>query len=290
MLRLIKAFFFKIFRDLTFRITLIIGVALAFVTTFGIYAIGLLAGEGDAEIAKSMLNGQSMLITSLSPAQNFGIAIPVNLICFVALEFTHGTIRNKIIAGNSKFNIYISMLVSGLFFAFALLFVYVGLCTGIGSILGGFDANGEGSLLTLSSGAFTPVYIVKMVVLGLLTYVSIVSFTIFIVTTFRNIGPSIPVVILLIYACYLAATLISTFASGLEQLGDHTLDNVVWVARIIDPLYGISSSEMVVNMETGEAKRIVSNETFISGIINNLAYTALFTFFGVLEFTKRDVK
>ena len=144
MLRLIKAFLFKISRDITFRITLIIGVALALTSTLGLFAIGMLIGGNDAQLAKQMLNGQSMLVNSLSPAQNFGIAIPVNLISFIALEFNHGTIRNKIIAGNSKFNIYSSLFISGLFFAFALLLVYVGLCTGISSLIGGFDPNGEG--------------------------------------------------------------------------------------------------------------------------------------------------
>ena len=41
--------------------------------------------------------GQSMLVFSMSPAQNFGIAIPINLAVFIVLEFTQGTIRNKVI-------------------------------------------------------------------------------------------------------------------------------------------------------------------------------------------------
>lgn len=312
MLRLIKAFFFKIVRDLTFRITLIIGVALALISTLGLYFVYLAIGQGDAdaEMVKSMINGQSMLINSLSPAQNFGIAIPVNLICFVALEFNHGTIRNKIIAGNSKLNIYFSLLISGLFFAFALLLVYVGLCTGISSILGGFDAHGVGSTLLGSSAYYTPSYILRMVALGLLTYVSIVSFTIFIVTTFRSIGPSIPVIILLIYVCYIAATLVSTFdslAQALEGMNgaavesidpeaaaeasnqQEVLTRIVWIGRIVDPLYGISSSEIKMINEF-EAEHIVSDETFFSGIISNLVYTAIFAGFGAFEFSKRDVK
>ena len=291
MLRLIKAFFFKIVRDLTFRITLIIGVALALVSTLGLFALGMFLGEGDAEMAKSMLNGQSMLVNSMSPAQNFGIAIPVNLICFIALEFTHGTIRNKIIAGNSKINIYLSLLISGLFFAFALLLVYVGLCTGISSIIGGFDANGQGMVISLSAAAgnYTPAYIIRMVVLGIVSYVSIVSFTVFIITTFRNIGPSIPVVILLIYICYLVATFISVFADAAKEIGDNSFESVVLVARIIDPLYGISSTEMK-QINEFEYERVVSDETFFCSLGSNLVYAGLFAGFGAFEFMKRDVK
>lgn len=293
MLRLIKAFLFKISRDITFRITLIIGVALALTSTLGLFAIGMLIGGNDAQLAKQMLNGQSMLVNSLSPAQNFGIAIPVNLISFIALEFNHGTIRNKIIAGNSKFNIYSSLFISGLFFAFALLLVYVGLCTGISSLIGGFDPNGEGAALLGGGSTFTPSYIGRMVVVGLLTYVSLVSFTVFIITLFRNIGPSIPVVIVLILALYFVGAIISPLAELAKELDDISFDGVVWAARILDPLYAISSSETkieFIDSEHYEVYKVLSNETFITGIINNVVYTGIFFAAGSLIFRKRDVK
>ena len=102
MARLLKAFFFKLKRDLTFKITLIVGAATAIFTAI----ILMFMQEGKA------LTGPTMLFTSLSPIQNYGFALPINLISFICLEFSQGSIRNKIIAGNSKLKIYISLCVS----------------------------------------------------------------------------------------------------------------------------------------------------------------------------------
>lgn len=282
--RLLKAFFFKLSRDLTFRITLIIGAGIAVLMT-GIYlAIDLTgasaAGVSLAEYGNKLLTGPTMLVASLSPAQNYGLAIPINVISFICLEFTQGSIRNKIIAGNSKLNIFISLFISGLIFCFALLGVYVLLCTGIGSIFGGFNVHGD----YLLGGNYSPEYLIKFVILSLLVYASIVAFTVFIATTFRSVGPSIPIVIVVIVMVYLLGSLVSGILALFEKN-----ETLVWVLRIIDPMYGISSSELKV-VDEYYSEMTVTNETFISGICSNLFYIALFFFFGALEFRKRDVK
>ena len=104
MWNLFKAFIFKLRKDLTFRITLIVGAGVAILLTVIYLFIDLAAKNlvGEAGYKFLFATGQNLFINSFSPAQNFGIAIPVNLITFTVLEFTQGTIRNKIIAGNSK--------------------------------------------------------------------------------------------------------------------------------------------------------------------------------------------
>ena len=139
--RLLKAFFFKLSRDLTFRITLIIGAVMAVAISllyFGMQKFLLDELGGGVEGVK-LVCGQMMFTTSMSPVQNYGLVIPINLIIFTCLEFSQGTIRNKIIAGNSKFKIYASLYVTGLVFALSLLSVYILICTGFGAIFGGFN-------------------------------------------------------------------------------------------------------------------------------------------------------
>ena len=92
--RLMKAFLFKLSRDVTFRVTLIIGTAMAFGITLIYFGLqSLLVQELDFQNVK-LLTGHSMLISSMSPVDNFGIVLPINLIIFTCLEFTQGTIRN----------------------------------------------------------------------------------------------------------------------------------------------------------------------------------------------------
>ena len=320
MARLFRAFIFKISKDITFRITLIIGAAVAVFTT-GIYLILSSAMSDEFGEGAKILTGQGMLISSLSPVQNFGIAIPINLISFTVLEFTQGTIRNKIIAGHSKFKIYSSLYLTGLVYGFALLITYVGICTGLGSIFGGFDQNGTAMVGTSIGGKISAEFLLKFVALGILSYVSIISFTIFIVTTFRSMGPSIPLVIVGLMGCYFLAyifqIIVSTMdvmsgampavidasssmdpqaiSSSMEAVAEETtetvdsgtmstLKNVLNVLKVVDPLYGISAVDSV----NGVAS--IDNFTFFAGVGSNIFYAAAFFGLGSFFFQRRDIK
>ena len=302
MARLMRAFFYKISKDITFRITLIIGAGMAVLITL-IYLL-LQASMGDELGGTKILTGQSMLISSFSPLQNFGIAIPINLISYIYLEFSQGTIRNKIIAGHSKTKIYASLYLSGLVFAFALLLVYVGLCTGLGSIFGGFDANGFAMVGTSMGCKISTEFVLKFCLLAVLVYASLVSFTIFVITTFRNMGPSIPIVILILMGCYLLPTIVSALKVQMEAtqqmyLQDpamieeareldgliKTLTNTCNVLKVVDPMYGIAAIE-----SNAEGVAHIDNLTLFGGIGSNLFFAGLFFGLGTYEFMKRDIK
>ena len=319
MSRLLKAFFYRMSKDLAFRITLIVGCGIALILSVILLVADLMM---DMEGIK-LLTGHGMLTMSLNPAQNYGIAIPINVAIFVALEFTQGTIRNKIIAGHSKFKIYASLYISGLILGAALLFAYVGFLTIFGTIFGGFDVNVV-TILGTGFGAATVEYIVKFVILALLVYTTLISYSVFIATVFRSLGPSIPLVFAAVYGLFFIAMIVSTIVSfnkeimnGYEEAlaiaqeyGDadaiaeaakevadfkptnDTAQVVGNVFKCINPLYGLSSTESVIVGEGENAKVIATmdNFTFYGGIASNLAYSAAFFFGGACLFKKRDVK
>ena len=288
--RLFKAFFFKLSRDLTFRIVLIIGAGIAFFVT-ALYLMIDLGMEGlSGEENIKFLTGPNMLLTSFNPVDNFGLAIPICLITFICLEFTQGTIRNKIIAGHSKFQIYLSLILSGLVLTFALLIVYAGLCTLIGTIFGGFDLSKPIIIITLSiSGAYAePIYIWQMIITAVVVYIAIVSYTVFFAALFRNIGPCIPVVIIVLMMLSLGGSIVAMIGEVLES------DTLVNIVKVIDPLYVISGggTEMKLVIENDNPNYYVSLETgsFVATIINNLVYAGIFFAGGALIFVKRDIK
>lgn len=287
--RLFKAFFFKLSRDLTFRIVLIIGAGIAFFVT-ALYLLIDLGIEGLAGESIKFLTGPNMLLTSLNPVDNFGLAIPICLITFTCLEFSQGTIRNKIIAGHSKFQIYASLVLSGIVLTFALLIVYTGICTLIGIVFGGFDLSNPIIILTLSiSGAYAePLYIIQMLIIAVVVYIAIVSYTVFFAALFRNIGPCIPVVIIVLMMLSLGGSIVAMIGEVLES------DTLVNIVKIVDPLYVISGggTDFTYVIENDSAKQYVSLETgaFVANIINNLVYAAVFFVGGALIFVKRDVK
>ena len=278
--KLFKAFFFKLSKDLTFRITLIIGLALAVVLSLIYFGIDVLA-SGEDGIQHNMCTGQSMFFNSISPAQNFGIAIPVNLITFTVLEFTQGTIRNKIITGNSKTKIYFTLFFTGLIFTLSLLFAYVGLCVGLGSIFGGFDINGTIVGSTSLGGHIDATYFVRMLVITLLVYLSITAFTIFFATLFRNIGPCIPVVIVMIMMLYFSGMIASLMK---DTEGTEVFVNIM---KYVNPMYALNDASILDSMKGTLA---MADDTFIASIVNNSIYTIIFLLGGWLVFRKRDVK
>lgn len=277
--RLLKAFVFKIRKDITFRITLIIGAAIAVFMAVLYFALDRITSASDIPDSK-FLTGPNMLINSMSPIQNFGIAIPVNLISFTCLEFTQGTIRNKIIAGNSKFKIYASLFVSGLIFAFSLLFVYLGVCTALGSIFGGFNLE-KPTIAGTAAGYASVGFILKMLLICVVTYISVVSFAIFIATAMRSIGPSIPIVMVTL----MFAGLFVTIVSSMKEF--YNMSTLLQVLKFVDPLYGLVGGPEL-NKDT--LKIFIANDTLIASVINNLAFAAIFFAAGSLLFKKRDVK
>ena len=278
--KLFRAFFFKLSKDLTFRITMIIGLALAVVLSLIYFGIDVLS-SGEEGIQHNLCTGQSMFFNSISPAQNFGIAIPINLISFTVLEFTQGTIRNKIITGNSKSKIYFTLFLSGLIFTLSLLIAYVGLCVGLGSIFGGFDINGTIMGSTSLGGQIDAAYFVRMLIITILVYINITAFTIFFATLFRNIGPCIPVVIVVVMMCYFSGMIASLMkdTEGMEVF--------VKLMKIINPMYALNDASIIDSLK---GTLTMTDDTFIAGICNNAIYTVVFLLGGWLIFRKRDVK
>lgn len=300
MKNLFVSYLYKLRHDLAFKITLIIGGGLAVLLTGIYFLLSLL-------IKVNAIDGPTMIISALSPGSNFGLAVPVNLITFTVLEFNQGSIRNKIIAGHSKANVYTSLILNGLVFTFVLMIAYVLLCFGLGSLFSVITKNilegmrsdeiartGYSEIIPEISSPYSGMYIFKMIVLAVFCYISIVSFTIFFSTLFRNIGPSIPVVILvLVFASSLAPIVV--------MVGDRN-EGLLWAFRIIDPLFCLGANESEVVGQTiglspegvpfvyDVTEPTVTNETFISGICSNVVYAALFYVGGLFIFKKRDVK
>ena len=292
MKELFVAYLYKLRHDLAFRITLFIGVGLALFLSLIYFGLSF-------ALEAEMITGTTMFISSLSPTQNFGLAIPVNLITFTVMEFSQGGIRNKIIGGHSKAQVYTSLVLNGLVFTFALMIVYSLLCLGLGAGLGAiitlmnpdWSEVGSISLSTLSmTSGYADGYFVKLIFSAVVCYISIGSFTVFFATLFRSVGPCIPVIIITLIFLSLACTIISLI--GLDK------EEVLWAGRILDPLFPLNAGEYIeiskgtneFGYENIERLSTIHNETFVSGICSNLVYAALFFGGGLLIFAKRDIK
>ena len=174
MFNLFKASLYKLFREKTFLITLIIGTVLAII-------IPLIT-----HLVVEELGGEYMFVSSVTIGSNFGLTVPINLAVMTVAEFTTGTLRNKVIAGYRKSKIYVSLLLSGLVFTVILMAYYIALNTIMGTILGGFDANRIG-------GAD---FILPFIAITFACYIFVTTLSIFVATSVRNIGASISIIVI----------------------------------------------------------------------------------------------
>lgn len=274
MLRIMYASLYKLFRDTTFKITLIVGVSLAILTNLLYFAISEIA---DIELGSMLFSGETALINSLNPTSNFGLMVPVNLVVFTIGEFTNGTIRNKIIAGHKKSSIYLSLLATGFIFTTILMVAYCFLSWAFGSLLGGVHAEGV--------SAETIGYIILY---GFFSYVFIMTASVFVATLIRSIGGSLPIIIILLLFLGLVPTIINISAAfgGSESLLDYVPAHV---AMWVDPLFmlGLYSST-IMSMLITDTDNVA--EMIVAGIVVPVYWSVIFGVIGLKLFQYRDIK
>ena len=121
-------------------------------------------------------------------------------------------------------------------------------------------------------------FILPYFAITLCCFIFVTTFSIFISTTFRNLGATIPVIVLFL-------VFLSIVSSFMDLSGNETAINVM---RWVDPLYVMnqySATGVLLGFDTSNF-----NDYIAPGIISPLAYSALFIGFGMLEFSKRDIK
>ena len=117
MIDLLKTDLKRAVKDKLFLVLVIIAAAFAISTPF-LYKIMIFALELDAETQDMLemlnigMNAKSMFVGSFSLSNNFGFILPIFVAIILCKDFSHGTIRNKIICGKSRASVYFSMLLT----------------------------------------------------------------------------------------------------------------------------------------------------------------------------------
>lgn len=274
MSNIIKASLFKLFKDKTFTITLIVGICLAIFINLLYFAIFKTASNNGGT---NIFSGETALANSLTPTSNFGLTVPINLVIFTIGEFTYGTIRNKIIAGHKKSSIYLALVITGFVFTLILMTSYCLLSWAIGSILGGVHASG-----VIGEN------VLWIILFGFTAYIFIMAVSVFVATLTRSIGASLPIIIIFFVLLGLIPTFINigNIVKGNFEITD---DLAARISMWIDPLFMVSMySDTVTSIMLSSNK--TTGEMIAAGIVSPLLYASLFIGLGTYIFAKRDVK
>ena len=110
MLSLLKIDFKRVLKDKLFMVLAILALVFAVISPL-LYKVlfSLLEAE---EFAGMVVDGKMMFFSSFSAGNNLGLIAPILVMIALCKDFSFGTIRNKIISGKTRAQIFISLFIT----------------------------------------------------------------------------------------------------------------------------------------------------------------------------------
>lgn len=216
------------------------------------------------------MNAKSMLFTAFMPGDNLGLIMPILVAIIICKDFSQGTVRNKIISGQSRSTIFLSHLLSTTTVMCALMLLHAFLTLGV-SLL--FFPYQEAAFTFKDFG-----YLMASLAFEMLVYFAIAAIVTFIATVSKNIG----ICILL----YLAVALGFSIVGAVFQVAGAFLDPASKGYGIIEFLNALNiyTSTLIGAGTTYTAKQVL----YI--LIAPLALTVGSTLLGMRLFARKNLK
>ena len=126
MLRLLKTDLLRVIKDKLFIVVCILCVGFALFTPTIYKLLELLLTEDEADILfGSLFQAKDIFYASFSLTNNFGLILPILLSIIICKDFTYGTVRNKIICGHSRTNVFFSICLNHLYTHAYVLYIHI---------------------------------------------------------------------------------------------------------------------------------------------------------------------
>lgn len=180
MVKLLKTELYKVRKVKSIKIALIVALVFALFNVF-IMKIAERLIE-NMEIPEGInftfeATGRSVFLNSFNLANNFGLIIPIIICLYIGQEFSYGTIRNKLIGGARRSDIYLANMLISFLIGLVLLLIYAGL-----GLLLSFPILGYGKAFTTSEFLF----VLKVFGLGCLLFFFSISLSVFLTFVMKN--------------------------------------------------------------------------------------------------------
>lgn len=203
-----------------------------------------------------------LFLDSFNPNNNAGLLIGVLACILISQEFSHGTIRNKVIAGHKRWHIYFSLTLATTIVS---LFLYV-----INAIFTGVTA-----FIVLDYGRDWNwnefFHLLEITSISMIIYTVFIMVAIFITMLIRSTGLSIVVYF------FFDLAIMATWATTEIPLRNHALLNEIFSYTPLFQQYMIMYGEY-------------SRKLALKALIMSPIYYLIFTVLGMYFFKRRDLK
>ena len=196
----------------------------------------------------------------------------------ISNEFSYGIIRNKIIAGHKRINIYFSLFITLFVFMFSIAFFSSLLSFAIASVFFPYDASGgkvfADDLLPLIEG----------VGFGILGYLFFTAFICFFAIGLNKTALAIIFSIVLGFIGMIASTACDAAIMALESVERNATEDFWYNAAILINCLNIHREMSSLNIFSYTIYEVIAY------FINPICFTFVYGFFGAFIFLKRDIK
>lgn len=274
MLDLIKSDFKRILKDKLMLVVSIIAAAFAIAAPLLYKAIFLMVGmEEELGILAEMgvaPTAKSTYFSAFMPGDNMGLIAPILISIILCKDFSHGTVRNKIIAGRKRWQVFLSSFIACATVLCALMLVYAILTLLISLLV--FEYQYE---------PFTVKdfwYLLASTGMKILAFVFIAALICFLSVFMKNAGLTI--------VSYVAVVFLFVIVGSVMQVAGMMLDPTETAYSVL---------EFLCNTNIFIASFIGSGTSYSAlelacGIAVPLLWSTLLLGLGLLVFKKKDIK
>lgn len=275
MLDLLKADLKRVIKD---KLTLILGIiAVAFALTtpliyklvFSLINLEDMAGMG-MEMLKMQLTAKSMFFSAFSPGNNFGLILPILVAIILCKDFNQGTVRNKIISGKSRTQIYFSLLITCTICTCAFILAQALLTLLCSLIFFEYQA----SAFTFSDFG----YLMASIGFELIIYIFICALLTFFIVFMKNAGLAIVAYFVVNFVMIIFGAITQTVVTFVEP---NTVTHSI--------LQFLNTANAFTTLTIGSTTSYNLTD-ILALVLPNVAFTALLVPFGLLVFKKKDLK
>ena len=274
MFNLLKTDFKRIFKDKLLIIMGILGVVFALVNPILYKLIFSGAGEIAEAMFENYISSKTHFFEAFSLSNDFGLIVPILLAIALCKDFSFGTVRNKIISGKKRWEIFLSLFVVCFTVLWCVILIHALLTLSVSLIFFDFQSDpftGSDFLYLLTSLGFE-----------LLVYIYVAAIISWLCVSAKNVGIAIVLYVAAVFGFTMISGILSIGSAVLSIKGDSQLAiDIIDFFQRINVFYTCSS----IGQGSEYALKDVLYYTS-PPIIGTGAFLGL----GLLKFNKKDLK
>ncbi|MBQ1566070.1 MAG: hypothetical protein IIZ82_08105 [Clostridia bacterium] len=273
MKRLLKADIYRVLKSRLTLIALILVLAFPVLIVFLYVGIRALSGlDADMGGMDMLFNANSIIGSAYSLTNNIGLVLPAFAGILVCMDISNGTLRNKIIAGNRRAEIYLSHLIVSILFSVVMITIYTAMTAGLALLFFPFNTDpsmdlGREILYFIATGTMSFVFIATVSTLFAMTFRSVAPTIIFTIVLSIALMAINSLLLLVDYQPYrYAVYLIPSFTGNFFNLNSFSLTGLI-----------------------AQGEETSRGLMFAEGMLSYLFFGIVNTVLGLLLFKKRDI-